>query len=271
MRIAFSQFAPELGAVEKNRERLAATLDRAEADLIVLPELAVTGYLFASREDIWRLAEPIPGPTVELVHACAKRRGCYVVLGLAERADDRCYNSAVLIGPQGVIGTYRKMHLFHEEKRLFDPGDLGFPVFEVEGVTIGLLICFDHFFPEAARTLALQGAQVIAHPSNLILSGVGQLTTRVRALENRVFWILANRVGTETCGSLQVTFTGRSQIVAPDGRILCEAPPEGEDMGVVEIAPQQACDKRVTPLTDLFADRRPTWYALLGSPNRVPS
>ncbi len=271
MRIAFSQFAPELGAVEKNRERLAALLERVEADLVVLPELATTGYLFASREDVWRLAEPIPGPTVELLHACAKRRDSYIVLGLAERAGDRCYNSAVLIGPQGVIGTYRKMHLFHEEKRLFDPGDLGFPVFEIEGVKVGLLICFDHFFPEAARTLALQGAQVIAHPSNLILPGVGQLTTRVRALENRVFWILANRVGTEACGSLRVTFTGCSQIIAPDGSILCEAPPEGENVSVVEISPQQACDKRVTALTDLFADRRPTWYSLLSSPNEVTS
>ena len=209
-----------------------------------------------------RYAEPVPGPTTERLQACARRRNAHIVLGIAERADDRCYNSAVLIGPEGVVGTYRKMHLFYEEKRLFHPGDLGFPVFDVQGVKVGMLVCFDHFFPEAARTLALRGAQVICHPSNLILPGLGQLTTRVRALENRVFWVLANRIGTETRDSRSLTFTGRSQLVAPDGTILIEAPPDQERVGSIEIDPSQACDKRVTPLNDLFADRRPTWYGL---------
>lgn len=262
MRIAFCQFAPKFGAVEENRARLVATLDRVEADFVVLPELATTGYLFASRDEVRRLAESIPGPTVDALQTWAARRNSHLVLGLAERADDRCYNSAVLIGPEGVIGIYRKMHLFHEEKQLFHPGDLGFPIFEIGGVKIGILICFDHFFPEAARTVALQGAQVIAHPSNLVLPGLGQLTTRVRALENRVFWVLANRVGAETRGATRLTFTGRSQIVAPDGTILREASPEAEEVGIVEIDPQQACDKHVTALNDLFADRRPAWYRL---------
>lgn len=267
MRIAFYQFAPELGAVETNREHIAAVVDGVEADLIVLPELATTGYLLADPEQVYRHAEPIPGPTTDRLQACARRRNAHIVLGIAERADGRCYNSAALIGPQGVIGVYRKMHLFDEEKRLFHPGDLGFPIFDVRGVKVGLLICFDHFFPEAARTLALQGAQLICHPANLVLPGLGQLTTRVRALENRIFWVLANRIGTETRGSKSLTFTGRSQIIAPDGAILIEASPEEERVGCVQIDPSRACDKRVTPLTDLFADRRPTWYAALGSPS----
>jgi len=262
MRLAFYQFAPELGAVEKNRERLATALHGLDADLIVLPELATTGYLFTSREELFRQAEPVPGPTTDLLQRCAAASGAHIVLGIAERVDGRCYNSAVLLGPQGVIGIYRKMHLFHEEKRLFDPGDLGFPIFDVKGVKIGLLVCFDHFFPEAARTLALQGAQVICYPSNLILPGLGQLTTRVRALENRVFWVLANRTGTETRGSQSLTFTGCSQIVAPDGTLLVQAAPEEERVGLAEIDPLCACEKRVTPLNDLFADRRPTWYRL---------
>ncbi|MCS6816365.1 MAG: nitrilase [Blastocatellia bacterium] len=262
MRVAFYQFAPEQGAVEKNRERLAAVLEGLEADLVVLPELATTGYLFASREELYHQAEPVPGPTTDQLQACAQRRGTHIVIGIAERVNNRCYNSAVLIGPQGVIGIYRKMHLFHEEKELFHPGDLGFPIFNVNGVKVGLLVCFDHFFPEAARTLALQGAQVICHPSNLILPGLGQLTTRVRALENRVFWILANRIGTETRGSQSLTFTGESQIIAPDGTLLVQATSQEERVGLVEIDPMRACDKRVTALNDLFADRRPTWYRL---------
>lgn len=262
MRVAFYQFAPELGAPERNRARILSALEGVSADVIVLPELATTGYLFVSPEEMKAWAEPVPGPTTERLCAFARRRSCHIVLGIAERVGGDVYNSAVLIGPEGIVGTYRKMHLFDEEKRCFKPGDLGFPVFDVAGVRIGLLVCFDHFFPEAARSLALQGAQIIGHPANLILPGLGQLTTRVRALENRVFWILANRIGTEERGSRSLTFTGRSHIVAPDGEVLLEASPHEERIGIVEIDPTRADDKRVTALNDLFADRRPAWYRL---------
>ncbi|MBA7627742.1 hypothetical protein ES703_35209 [subsurface metagenome] len=117
-------------------------------------------------------------------------------------------------------------------------------------------------FPEAARTLALQGAQIICHPSNLVLPEYGQLTTRVRSMENRLYWILANRWGTEARGGKKLSYTGCSQITAPDGRILAQAPAEGDALNIVEIDPASACDKRVTPRNDLFADRRPELYRL---------
>lgn len=262
MRIGFYQFSPKFGDVDANLKQIERSLEGVEADLIVLPELANSGYLFTSYEELAAVAEPIPGPTTEFLQKLARRLPCHLVLGLPERADDRFYNSAVLVGPKGVVGTYRKAHLFYEEKHYFQPGDLGFPVFEVQGAKLGLLVCFDHLFPEAARTLALAGAQFICHPSNLVLPTYGQLTTRVRSIENHVFWVLANRCGTEDRGTKKLTYTGCSQITAPDGNILAEATAEEEALKIVEIDPANALDKHVTKLNDLFEDRRPELYKL---------
>lgn len=262
MRIGFYQFSPCWGEVEANLKRIAMALEGVKADLIVLPELGNSGYLFLDQREVAAVAESIPGPTTHFLQSLARRHNCHLVLGMPERASDAIYNSAVLVGPKGVLGTYRKVHLFDEEKNLFEPGDLGFPLFEVQGIPVGILICFDHMFPEAARTLALQGAQVICHPSSLVLPAYGQLTTRVRSIENRVFWVLANRYGTEDRGSKKLMYTGCSQITAPDGTILAEASAEEETLRVVEIDPSQAVEKHVTHLNDLFQDRRPELYRL---------
>lgn len=262
MRVGFYQFSPEFGTPDANRERIASVLADIEADLVVFPELATSGYLFTSSEELTELAEPIPGPTTELLQRIARERGVFITVGLPERDGDRFYNSAVLVGPSGTIAHYRKAHLFFEEKLYFQPGETPFPLGDVKGVRVGLLICYDHMFPEAARTLALRGAQVIVHPSNLVMPGRGQLTTRVRALENRVFWVLANRWGVEERGSKKLGYTGKSQIVAPDGSVLAEAPAEGDALKVVEIDPSQALDKHLTPWNDLFEDRRPDLYRL---------
>lgn len=260
MRIGFYQFAPRVGEVKENLAQVASALEGVEADLIVLPELANSGYLFLSQDEVEAIAEPIPGPTTDFLQALARQHECWLVAGLPERAGGGCYNSAVLIGPGGVMGTYRKVHLFCEEKLYFRSGDLGFPVFDVEGVRVGLLVCFDHIFPEAARTLALQGAQIICHPSNLILPEYGQLTTRVRSIENRVYWVLANRWGVEERGGKTLTYTGCSQVTGPDGAVLARAPAQEDALCIVEVDPSRSNDKRVTPLNDLFADRRPEVY-----------
>jgi predicted amidohydrolase len=131
----------------------------------------------------------------------------------------------------------------------------------VDGVRIGLLVCFDHFFPEAARSLALQGAQVICHPSNLVLEHA-QRNTITRAVENRVFWVLANRVGTETLDGRTLVFNGASQVVSPAGDIQVRAGRDTEELRVVEIDPAMALNKKVTPRNDLFEDRRTDLYRL---------
>jgi predicted amidohydrolase len=260
MRIGFFQFSPHFGKPGDNLDALIGAVDRARADLIVAPELALSGYLFTNRGEVERLAEEVPGPATDRLAEAAAGAGCHVVIGMAERSAELLYNSAVLIGPGGVLGVYRKVHLFFEEKLYFTPGDLGFPLFEVGGVKVGLLVCFDHFFPEAARTLALQGAQIICHPSNLVLPEYGQLTTRVRSVENRVFWILANRFGTERRGGKSLTYSGCSQITAENGEILTRAPADGDSLTVVEVNPGRAQNKRVTELNDLFGDRRTEFY-----------
>jgi predicted amidohydrolase len=260
MRIGFFQFSPRFGQPEDNLEALAVSVSGARADLVVAPELALSGYLFASMAEVEQMAEEVPGPATERLVGAAAKADCHVVVGMAERSGRLIYNSAVLVGPRGVVGVYRKVHLFSEEKLYFAPGDLGFPLFEIRGVKIGLLVCFDHFFPEAARTLALQGAQIICHPSNLVLPEYGQLTTRVRSIENRVFWILANRYGTEQREGKTLTYSGCSQITAENGEILVHARAEGDSFMVVEVDPERANNKRVTDRNDLFADRRTELY-----------
>ncbi len=262
MRIGFFQFSPRFGQPEQNLNALVAALTRVEADLIVAPELALSGYLFTRREEVEGMAEPIPGPATDRLERAAADADCHLVIGMAECSGKELFNSAALIGPKGLIGVYRKVHLFHEEKLYFSPGNGGFFVFDISGVKVGLLVCFDHIFPEAARTLALQGAQIICHPSNLVLPEYGQLTTRVRSIENRVFWILANRCGTERRGGKILTYTGCSQITADDGEVLVRADERGESLTVVEVDPERAKNKKVTERNDLFADRRVALYRL---------
>lgn len=260
MKIGYFQFAPVFGDVEKNRARIIDAVGQSDAELLVIPELATSGYFFASTSQVERMAEPIPGPTTDALAEAASRTGCTIVTGMAERDGDTLYNSAVAVGPDGIIGTYRKIHLFSEEKIHFSPGNDGFLLFELNGTRVGVLVCFDHMFPEAARTLALQGAQIICHPSDLVLPEYGQLTSRVRALENRVFWVLANRWGSETAHGDELTFTGASQVVHPTGRILIRAEAAEDEISAVEVDPDAALNKHVTQHNNLFEDRRPGFY-----------
>lgn len=273
--VGFYQFCPVFGDKRANLQKIADAVEKIEADLLVLPELCTTGYLFTSPTEVFELAEPIPGPTTLFLESITRRKHLWLVLGMAERDEisKKCYNSAVLLGPDGYRATYRKAHLFLEEKLYFAPGDTPFRIYDLGIARVGMLVCFDHFFPEATRALALQGAQIICHPSNLVLPGKGQQITRVRAMENRIFWVLANRSGTEERGGKKLSFTGASQIVAPTGEILAQASPDEESVQIVQISPAEADDKRVTAMNDLFADRRPEMYELrrLGAHDIVKS
>jgi len=263
MRVGFLQFCPEFGNKEKNLDKAYQALKKVEGDLVVLPELFNTGYLFRSYEELFALAEPIPGHTTNLLLDLARRKDLIIVAGLAEAAGKRIFNSAVLISPQGILGIYRKAHLFFEEKFFFTPGDTPFTVYDVGGAKIGMLICFDYMFPEAARILALKGAQIICHPANLVLPVYGQEVTKARAIENRVFWIMANRCGQDKREDKELNFTGESQIVDPKGRVLFRASADEEILKVLEIDPKLADDKWVTETNELFADRRADLYQWL--------
>jgi predicted amidohydrolase len=264
LRAGFVQTVPRFGDLEGNLRRARELAERApEFDVLVLPELFSTGYAFVDRREAEGLAEELTGPTCSWLRAVASERRGWVVGGFAERAGSRLFNSAALVGPAGEIHVYRKIHLFDREKDLFDAGDAPFaaiPIRTERGtVLVGLMICFDWFFPESARSLALDGAEVLLHPSNLVLDKCqGAMPTR--CLENRVFAVTANRSGEDDRGPLRIAFTGRSQITAPDGAVLASAPAEGEATEVVELDLAAARDKHVTAGNDLLADRRPDMY-----------
>jgi predicted amidohydrolase len=258
--VAAIQTAPVFGQSEDNVETALASLP-PKCDLAVLPELCNTGYQFRTRDEARELAEEIPaGPTCRRLLATAADHQIHLVAGLAERSGDRVYNSAVLCRPDGSWELYRKIHLFWNEKDIFDPGDLDFAVVEASGTRIGLMICFDWIYPEAARTLALAGAVILVHPSNLVLPHCPQ-SMPVRCIENRVFAITANRVGTENRTGDSLTFIGRSQVLGPDGQRLAACDEENPGVAVAEIDPDEA-RQPVTPRNDVLTDRRPQFYRL---------
>ena len=261
MRVGYFQFTPQFGEVSHNLDTIAHALDRADADLIVLPELCASGYQFASQQEVNALAESVPdGPTTQRLIDLAKRRKMVIVAGLPERAGSVCYNSAVVVGPSGFIGCYRKTHLFFEETLFFTPGDTGFPVWDIGPAKIGVMICFDWYYPEAARTLALKGAEIICHPSNLVLPDCPD-SMPVRCRENRVFAITSNRIGSEARGGKdRLTFIGNSEVVAPNGAILHRAPRDQDELYIVAIDPADARNKALTPYNDLLRDRRESLY-----------
>ena len=260
MKVAFYQSCPIYGDVDYNLFTALASLGSIKADLYVLPELFSTGYLFGSRKELARFVEPVPsGPTTRGLIQFCRSEGSAIVAGVAEKAGRKFYNTAILVGPRGLIGKYRKTHLFNQEKLWFDPGNTGFRVWRYMDARIGLMICFDWIYPEAARILALRGADIICHPSNLILPYC-QAAMVTRSIENRVFTVIANRVGRETRGKVELTFSGMSQITDPLGNVLARAPKATEKMTAVEISPVLARNKRATPGNHLFRDRRPDYY-----------
>jgi len=186
----------------------------------------------------------------------------HLVAGLPERHANRCYNSAVLVGPSGFLGLYRKAHLFYEETLFFTPGDTGFRVWDIGSANIGIMVCFDWFYPEAARTLAVKGADILCHPSNLVLPHCPDAMV-TRCLENHVFSVTANRIGFEARGGKdRLTYIGRSEIVTPQGRVLHRAPSDQEELTILDIDPTEARNKSLTPYNDLLRDRQPHLYEI---------
>ncbi|MGE5575940.1 MAG: nitrilase-related carbon-nitrogen hydrolase [Syntrophothermus sp.] len=268
MKVGVFQFDPVFGQVRENVRRAQKAISQIEADLVVLPELFNTGYQFVAKEEARALAEAVPdGFTTRSLGETARQKRLFIVAGLAERAGDRegerIYNSAVVVGPQGFVGVYRKAHLFYEEKLWFDPGDGEFPVFDIGSAKIGLMICFDWIFPEVARILALKDAQILCQPANLVLPYCqGAMVTR--AIENRVFTITANRVGSERRKvDEELRFTGMSQVVDPKGQVLFRLGETEETIRVVEVDPARALDKRVNVHNHVFDDRQTDLYARL--------
>jgi predicted amidohydrolase len=266
--LSIVQFTPFWGNKQQNLQRIKALLKGIEADIIVLPELCTTGYSFLSKEEAFNEAEDLSGESIELFRTLAIQSQSMIVAGFAEKEGDITYNSALIASPDGTIKAYRKSHLFYKEKLCFEPGNSGFFVIDhpLKDCRVGIMVCNDWRYPEAARSLALLGADLIACPSNLIstLWGVGM---PARALENKVYLGVANRCGTEKRTledgiEQSLTFNGGSVIYDFNGAHLAYAGKEEERVINVAIDPLLTRDKSFNAINDLFRDRRPDLYNL---------
>lgn len=265
IKVAFVQTRPVFGKVRDNVDRAVKRISRLSVDggLVVLPELFSTGYQFTGRSEAEKYSEDAKkGYAAKSLARVAKDKAIYIVAGICESEGGKVFNSSILVGPNGVKSVYRKAHLFWNEHNIFSRGNTRFTVHDIGGVKVGMMICFDWLFPEAARTLALKGADIICHPSNLVLPHCPRAMI-TRCLENRVFAVTANRVGDEErIEGVPLKFIGQSQVVSPKGEVLVRATRTKAEAAVVEIDTASALCKDVTPLNDIFKDRRPGLYEL---------
>lgn len=262
-RAGFVQGRPRFGRPEENLERALALAAGLAADLVVIPELWPSGYVFSSHAEVAALAEDATtGLTARVLAAAARRERRHYIAGFPERASGRFYNSAMLVGPSGVRAVYRKLHLFEREREWFSAGDLPLEVHRVGAAKVGMMICFDWRFPEVARVLSLMGADLLAHPSNLVFPNA-QEAMRTRSIENRVFTLTANRIGVDDRPGGRVPFTGRSQVVAPSGEVMARAGKNQTVATAVDCDLAESRVKRITAQTPIFSNRRPEHYGLL--------
>jgi len=270
LQIACVQMQPVIGELKQNRERSLAFIRQAAgqgAQLVILPELASSGYMFASRQEAFALAEALPdGETAQAWIQIAQELGIWLVAGIAEHAGDRLYNSALIAGPRGYIGSYRKLHLWGEENQFFEPGDTGLPVFHTEWGTLGVAICYDGWFPEVYRLLALQGADVIAVPTNWVfMPGQTPESPTVHhslclagAHSNGLVIASAARIGLER----GMHFVGRSLIAGSEGFALSTTgSSENEEliMAQVDIAAMRR-KRQFNAFNHIQRDRRTDLY-----------
>ena len=254
---AIVQFTPKLGDPVYNLKKvdeLSRSLNGV--DLIVLPELANAGYNFRDYDEALACSESIENGTfTKFLFFLARKKNCYIVSGINENDGGTLYNTAILAGPDGLIGKYRKVHLFMNEKDYFEPGNLDFPVFNIKGATVGLQICFDYLFPEPWGILARKGAEVICHPSNLVTRFAFKVLP-AHAVSNRIYILTANRTGTER----NLKFTGRSQVLDPKGNVMVKASAGYQEVLEVVIDTSLSKNKMITERNHVFRDRRPDLY-----------
>jgi predicted amidohydrolase len=269
MKVAAVQMDVKILEKDNNLGRVIAKMEEAArvgAKLIIFPECALTGYCFTSREEAWPLAETVPGPSTEKLAAAANSLGVTAIVGMLEREGDTLYNSAAIVDPQGVLGAYRKMHLPCLGIDWFNAvGNKAFPVFATLHGRVGVNICYDCSIPEAGRVVKLNGAQLLAIPTNWPLgSDSWEHTPKVRATENHLHVIASDRVGEER----GVRFSGHSQIVDFIGKVHAEAGETEETILYAELDLAAADQNRVVRVPgkwefDRIAARRPEMYKAL--------
>jgi predicted amidohydrolase len=271
IRIGCVQFNPVFKDLEANLKKFEKFVSEAGSDILIFPELALTGYFFTSTDEANAYAETIDGAIIKKIKQVAKENKTAIVTGFLESDNAILYNSAVAINCKGeLVGHYRKVHLFYFEKMVFTPGNLGFPVFEIEvrsgeKINLGMLICYDWRFPEAARSLAIKEAEVIAIPSNIVTT-TGMLieTLKVRAFENKVIVAFADRIGSETVHiegkTEELVFRGQSCIINYNGNILAMDSSLEESITYAEVLMEPIRTKNINKFNNIITDRRSDIY-----------
>jgi predicted amidohydrolase len=277
--VAAVQMDCRIGRKADNVARSLALIEEAAAQgavIVVLPELSNTGYVFNSRPEAFALAEAVPdGPTTQAWIAAAARLNIHIVAGITERAGDRLYNAAAVVGPRGYLGTYRKLHLWGEENLFFEPGDLGLPVFDTEHGRLGVAICYDGWFPEVYRLLAMQGVDIVCMPTNWVpMPGqdprhptMANTLAMAAAHSNGLNIVCADRVGVER----GQPFLGRSLVVGAQGWPLAgPASPDQEQVLYASINLKQSRSARhLNPYNVVLRDRRDDLYRLVPGPGQA--
>ncbi|MBY8979594.1 MAG: acyltransferase [Candidatus Lokiarchaeota archaeon] len=261
MKIGYVQTSPIFGEITQNFEQVEDLLGNTKGDLIILPELFATGYTFISKEEAESMAETTEGKTANFLIGLAEKTGAVIVGGFIEKDGNHIFNSSMIVSDNEVLGTYRKLHLYYKEKLWFSPGNKPLKIYEAKKTKVGIMICFDWFFPEMFRSLALLGAEIVAHPANLVLPYC-QKAMETRCLINRVFAVTSNRIGNEVRGDDNFTFTGGSQITSYNGEVLSSAPKDKPHIDFVEIDVNQARDKNLNKYNNVIRDRRTEFYSL---------
>jgi predicted amidohydrolase len=266
MKIAVVQMDVRLGDKDRNIQAIVGRLETAAqngANLVIFPECAATGYCFDSLEEAMPHAEPIPGPSTDRIGRAAKERHCTAVVGMLEFEGGKVYNAAAVLGPSGVLGSYRKVHLpYLGIDRFTTPGDSPFPLFPISAGQLGINICYDCSFPEAGRVPKLRGAQVLAIPTNWPMnSDSWEHVPKVRAIENHMVVAVADRVGEER----GFRFAGHSQIIDFTGKVFAEAGETEETILYADVDLAAADRNRIFRIPgkheiDRIADRRPELY-----------
>ena len=274
IKIAAVQTNPVLMSNEENLKKITANIRKAaenRANLIVFPECSLTGYIFQSREEALPFAETIPGPSTEKITALCQEMQVHVIFGLLEKEGGKLYNAAAFIGPEGLIGKYRKNHLpFLGIDRFVDRGDKPFKVYETPIGNIGIEICYDIIFPESSRVMTLQGADILVISTNFPRDRADDVIQHViptRAVENTVHVVAADRVGSER----NAAFAGQSKIVSTSGKTLCQASVDKEEIIYGEVDLDKARKKHLTIIAgeyevDHIKDRRPGLYGEIIKP-----
>lgn len=257
LKVTQIQFNPQVGEMDNNFSEVAKLLGKAkDTTLVILPELANSGYNFVDRKQAINLGSTVRNSRyVEMIIETARKHNQFIVTGFHELDGDQLFNTSLFVSPNGKVGKYRKIHLFMNEKQIFSKGNVGLPTFEMDGYKLGMLICFDYLFPEIWRIMGLKGADIIAHPSNLVTYKAFKVVP-AQAIINRFFIFTTNRFGTER----EVSFSGKSFVVDPEGEVIAEASADKTELLTSTIDPLLSRNKMITEKNHVINDRFPDEY-----------